>query len=49
MLAAGHGDRIIVKDFIGDVGPRCYSGPDRLNARMVIGTVPEVLEHMIAL
>ncbi len=47
-LTAGHGHRIIIEDFVGDIGFRHQRKPNGLNAGVVIGTVAQVLEHMVA-
>ena len=47
-LAARHRDGIIIEDLIGDIGARRQSRADRLNARVVVGPIAQVLKHMIA-
>ena len=48
-LAAGHGDRVVEQDLVGDVDARRDRGADRHVAGMVVGAVAEVLEHVRAL
>ncbi len=49
MLAACHRGRVVVEDFVGDIG----AGGDRLSNRqtagMEIGAVAEIGEHMLFL
>ncbi len=47
-LAAGHGDGVVEEDLVGDRRARGEGSADRQAARMVIGPVAEVLEHMAA-
>ena len=48
LLAAGHGDRVVVEDLEGDVGAGRDGGADRQRARVVEGAVADVLEDMRA-
>src|SRR5262249_9622090 len=48
-LAAGHRDRVVVEDLVGDVDARGDRSADRLVAGMVIGAVAGVLEPVGAL
>ena len=45
-LAAGHGDRVVEQDLVGDVGAGGDRGADRHVAGMVVGAVADVLEHV---
>ena len=45
-LAAGHGDRVVEQDLVGDVGAGRDGLPDRHGARMVIGAFAEILEDV---
>ena len=47
-LAAGHRDGVVEEDLVGDVDPRGEGGANRLDARVVVGAVAEVLEHVRA-
>ena len=47
-LAAGHRDRIVEQDLVGDVGLGRDRLPDRHRARMIIGAFAEVLENVLA-
>src|ERR1700682_5016198 len=42
-LSAGHGDRIVVKNLVGDVDARSRRGPQCEQTRMCAGAVPEVV------
>ena len=46
-LAAGHRDRVVVEDLVGDVdaGRRCST--HRQQAGMRVGAVAEILEHVL--
>ncbi len=46
-LAAGHGDRVIVKDLVGDRPARRHGGADRQQARVLIGAVAKIGEDML--
>ena len=48
LLAAGHGDRVVVEDLEGDVGAGGHGGAHRQRARMVEGAVADILEHVRA-
>ena len=48
-LAAGHRDRVVEQDLVGDVGAGRDRGADRQVAGVVVGAVAEVLEHVRAL
>ena len=45
-LPAGHGYRVVEQNFIGDAGLGRHSLPDGEVARVVVGAVAQVLEHM---
>ena len=45
-LAAGHRDGVVVEDLVGDVDVGGDAGADRQEARVVVGAVAEVLEHV---
>src|SRR5262249_5700032 len=47
-LAAGHGDRVIEQDLVGDVGVRGDRGADRQIAGVIVGAVAEILEYVLA-
>ncbi len=47
-LAAGHRDRVVVEDLVGDVGVRGEREADRQRAGMVVGAVAEILEDVVA-
>ncbi len=47
-LAAGHGDRVVEQDLVGDVDAGGDRGADRQAARVVIGAVADILENVIA-
>ena len=47
-LAAGHRDGVVEEDLEGDVHARGEGGADRLDARVVVGAVAEVLEDVLA-
>ena len=47
-LAAGHRDRIVIEDLVGDGGFRRDRLADRENARVEVGAVAEVLEYVAA-
>ncbi len=49
VLAAGHGDRVIEQDLVGDVDAGRDRGADRQDAGVVIGAVAEILEYVLAL
>ena len=46
-LAAGHRDRVVVQDLVGDVDAGSHRGADRENAGVEVGAVAEVLEHVL--
>ena len=46
LLAAGHGDGVVVEDLEGDVGPGRLGGTDGQRAGMVEGAVADVLEDV---
>ena len=48
-LAAGHGDGVIVEDLVGDVDLGGDGRPDRHQARMVVGAIPDILEDVLSL
>src|SRR6185503_11234467 len=48
-LAAGHRDRVVEQDLVGDVDAGGGRGADRQIAGVIIGAVAEVLEHVLAL
>ena len=48
-LAAGHGNGIVEEDLVRHIDARCDGGTDRQRARMHIGAVADVLEHMLGL
>ena len=45
-LAAGHRDRVVVEDLVGDVDAGRDRGADRQIAGVVVGAVAEILEHV---
>src|SRR5690606_23677257 len=45
-LPAGHRDRVVVEDLVGDVDPGRDRLPDRQRAGVEIGAVAQVLEHV---
>src|SRR6185437_12061551 len=45
-LPAGHGDRRVEQDLVGDVHPGGDRGPDRQRARVRVGAVAEVLDQV---
>ncbi len=45
-LSAGHCDRVVEQDLVGDIDPGGDRGADRQQSRMKIGAVTEVLEHV---
>src|SRR5579862_611324 len=45
-LAAGHGDRVVVENFVGDVDAGGGSGADRRQAAMRVSAVAEILENV---
>ena len=47
-LAAGHGDRVVVEDLVGDVDAGRDRLADRQQAGMVVGAVAEILEDVRA-
>ena len=47
-LAAGHGNRIVEQDFVGDVGFRGDRLAYRHRAGVIIGALAKVLEHVLA-
>ena len=48
-LAAGHGDRVIVENLVGDVDAGADRRADGEQARMIVGAVADILENMLAL
>ena len=48
-LAAGHRDRIVEQDLVGDVDAGRGRRADRQIAGVIVGAVAEVLEHVVAL
>ena len=48
-LAAGHRDRPVRQDLVGDVHPGRDGGTDRQQAGMEVGAVAQVLEHVAGL
>ena len=46
-LTTGHGDRIVEQNFIGDVDPSGDGGAYRQAARMVVGAITEIREHVL--
>ena len=48
VLATCHRNRIIIKDFVGDIGIVRQRRPYRHNARVVVRAVPQILENMVA-
>ena len=46
-LAAGHRDRVVVEDLVGDVDAGGRGGADRQQAGMGVGAVAEVLEDVL--
>ena len=46
-LPTGHRDRIIIENFVSDIGARHQGKADRLNTTVIVGSVPHILEHMI--
>ena len=46
-LATRHRHRVIEQDLVGHVDVGRDRGPDRHDARMVVGSVTDVLEHMV--
>ena len=46
VLAAGHGDGVVEQDLVGDVDAGLDGGADRERARMIVGAVAEILEHV---
>ena len=49
VLPAGHRDRTVHQQLVGDVGIGGDAGADRQAARVVVGTVAEVLHEMLVL
>ena len=49
VLTAGHRNRIVIEDLVGDVCPSRYGGPNGQHTGMVIGAVAKVLEHMLCI
>ena len=47
-LAAGHRDRVVEQDLVGDVGLGVDRPAQRQRAGMVVGAVAEILEHVLA-
>jgi hypothetical protein len=47
LLAAGHGDRVVVQDLVGDVDLGRDRRADRQDARVEVGAVAEVGEHVL--
>ena len=45
-LAAGHGDRVVVENLVGDIDAGGGGGADRHQAAMGIGAVAEILENV---
>ena len=45
-MPAGHGDRVVVEDLVGDVDAGGDRGANRQQAGMEIGAVAEILEHV---
>ena len=48
-LPAGHGDRVVEQDLVGDVDARRDRRADREIAGVIVGAVAEILEHVLAL
>ena len=48
-LAAGHRDRVVEEDLVGDVDVGRDRGADREQARMEVGAVAQVREHVLGL
>ena len=46
-LAAGHRDRVVVEDLVGDVDAGRSRRADRQQAGMGIGAVAQILEHVL--
>lgn len=46
-LAARHGDRVIVENFVGDVCARSARKADRHGTGMIVGAIAEILEEML--
>ncbi len=46
-LAAGHRDRVVVEDLVGDVDARGDRGADREQPRVVVGAVAQVREDVL--
>ena len=46
-LSAGHRDRVVVEDLVGDVDPRRHRGPYREDPAVVVGPVAEVGEEVV--
>ncbi len=47
LLAAGHGDRVVVEDLVGDVHARGDALANRQNAAVEVGAVAQVGEHVL--
>ncbi len=45
-LAASHGHRIVIQDFVGNIGFGGHRGANSQNARVGVSTVTHVLEHV---
>ncbi len=48
-LPAGHCHRVVIQDLVGHRGARRHGRADRHNARMVVGAITDILEHMARL
>ncbi|VCU06944.1 hypothetical protein RHODGE_RHODGE_00034 [Rhodoplanes serenus] len=49
LLPARHGDGVVEQDLEGDVDAGRDGGPDRQRARVIVGAVAEILEHVRSL
>ena len=46
MLAAGHGDGVVVEQLVGDVAAHHHRGADGQRAGVIVGAVAQIDEHM---
>ena len=47
LLAAGHGDGVVVENFVGDVDPRSNALAHRQHAAVEVGAIAQVGEHVL--
>ena len=48
-LATSHGHRIVVQNLIGDIDAGRHRGPYGHNARVEVGTITQILKHMLCI